>query len=231
MFLLLLHDHSPPPLSLLPLAMHLLCLAFLSHSPKQSLWPKKCESLILLFNTNNTTEKWEQLLVTVNWDACMWHLFFPSWSSQNFVQNILYGLWGISTLWLLSPEPTGHLIGNWHPNPTTLAFPIPWVFHPERIRTKETWDPRHPIKEFFKWPRSAHRSPNSLGSSHIGKFHHNLSNFFYFKISKFQTIPKFSYFFSTVVWKFTPTKTLIVHFLTIESNLTGQSPSGIPNSA
>ncbi len=169
MFLLLLPDHAPPP----PTSHHTSPLSCISlpgctrHSPKQPLWPKKCENLILLFNTNNTTEKWEQLLVTVNWDACMWHLFFPSWSSQYFVQNVLYGLWGISTLWLLSHEPTGHLIGNWHPNPTTLAFPIPWVFHPEEICTKEIRDAKHPIKEFFKWPRSAHRSPNSLGSSHV----------------------------------------------------------------
>jgi hypothetical protein len=90
--------------------------------------------------------------------------------ANTFVQNILYGLLGISTLWLLSHEPTGHLIGNWHPNPTTLAFPIPWVFHPEKICTKETWDPKHPIKEFFKWPRSAHRSPNSLVTSHTSRY-------------------------------------------------------------
>ncbi len=60
----------PPPLS--RTSRHASALSCISlpqctrHTPNQPLWPKKCESLILLFNTNNTTEKWEQLLVTVN---------------------------------------------------------------------------------------------------------------------------------------------------------------------
>ncbi len=45
---------------------------------------------------------------------------------------------------------------------------------------------------------------------------------------QFQFFPIFLF---TTMWKFAPTKTLILQFSTIESNLINQSPSGIPNNA
>jgi hypothetical protein len=100
----------------------------------------------------------------------MWHLFFPSWSSQYF--------WTEHTLWTLRNQHSLASLSWAHwssylqltSQPNNPGFPIPWVFHPEKICTKETPDPKNPTKEFFKWPRSAHRSPNSPQSSHVSGY-------------------------------------------------------------